>query len=304
MSRLLGRVTWLLLFFFCSSSMAARIVSCEIEWAQLAQEISGYKAEVSSLLTERQDPHHFTVAPNSIALVRAADLLVCNDIEHEPHLKELIHKSGNVTLQPGEAGYLDVGQYIEARRLPGQAIVLSWQHAQGDPRNILIIAEALRERLTQIDPANSGYYSQRYGTFSTEWTAAMYSWEKRARPLKGVAVVVQRNACEYLCRWLGIREVATVEPTQGSSVNLRQMSKILESLNTDPATMIIAGPYHSSPAVSWLSKETKLPVITLPTTRDKTPGAQALYKFFDETIDRMLGAISQSKKYSPARGKL
>jgi zinc/manganese transport system substrate-binding protein len=272
--------------------MAARIVSCEVEWAELSEEISGYKDDVSSLLTERQDPHHFAVTPSSIASVKAADLLVCNDIRHEPHLKELIQKSGNVMLQPGKSGYLDVGQYIEAHSAARPATILGSHHAQADPRNILLVAEALRERLTQIHPAKSDYYRQRYERFSTQWTTAIHDWEIRAAPLNGMAVVVQRNACEYLCVWLGVREVGTVEVTQGSSVNVRQMRKTLESLNTDPARMIIAGPYHSSPAVSWLSKRTKLPVITLPTTHDKTPGAKSLYEFFDEAIDRMLEAIS------------
>jgi zinc/manganese transport system substrate-binding protein len=281
-----------LLLLSCSPSMAARVVSCEPDWAHLSQEISGYKVDVSGLVAEGQDPHHIRLTPNSLALLQQADLLVCNDIDHDRRLKVFIRKSGNAALQPGQVGYLDVRRYIEAQSPQGQSRLMGWQHIERDPRNILLVAEALTERLTKIDPSNSRYYRERHENFSMKWKAAMRAWEKRAAPLNGIAVVVQRNSCEYLCRWLGIRELATVEPTQGGTVNLRQMHKVMGALDTHPARMIIAGPYHSSPAISWLAEKTKLPVVTLPTTPGDMPGAKALYAIFDEVIAGMLAATS------------
>ena len=289
MNKLLPGIACLLLLS-CSPSMAARIVSCEPDWEYLSQEISGYKVDVSSLVAEGQDPHHMRLTPHSVALLQQADLLVCNDIEHQRRLKVLIRKSGNWALQPGQVGYLDVRRYMEAQSPQGQSRLMGWQHIQRDPRNVLLVAEALTERLTKIDPSNSRYYRERHENFSTEWKAAMRAWERRAAPLNGIAVVVQRNSCEYLCRWLGIREVATVEPTQGGSVNLRQMRTVMAALDTHPARMIIAGPYHSSSAISWLAEKTKLPVVTLPSTHGDMPGAKGLYAVFDESIDRMLAA--------------
>jgi zinc/manganese transport system substrate-binding protein len=274
---------------------ALEIVTCESEWAQLSREIGGGKVSAQTLTSRTQEPHHISPTSKSITLARAADLLICNNIRNEPRLAALINKANNPKIRVGQPGHMEAGQYATKSRPDGGSRSSASHHIQGDPNNILLVASALMERLSAIDPPNSRYYRGNYLSFSRLWSAEIKNWERLAAPLKGVAIVAQRNSCEYLCRWLRVREIAKLESTPGGIVNSTQMRKVLKKMNSDQVEMIVTGPYHSLSAVTWLARETKLPIVTLPIADDAMVATTGLEGFFDVSIHRMLNAIPHQK---------
>ncbi|MFV1095835.1 zinc ABC transporter substrate-binding protein, partial [Klebsiella pneumoniae] len=74
---------------------------------------------------------------------------------------------------------------------------------------------ALEQRLEQLDAPNAAYYKARYDQFSARWSAAIAKWQQEAAPLKGAHVVVQHKGFTYLESWLGLVEVAALEPKPG-----------------------------------------------------------------------------------------
>ncbi len=56
-------------------------------------------------------------------------------------------------------------------------------HIQTSPINILLVAEALKHRLQQLDVANSDFYEQRWQDFSQRWKTAIEQWQHQALPL-------------------------------------------------------------------------------------------------------------------------
>src|SRR5438034_8999583 len=202
---------------------ALNVVACEPEWASLAKELGGDKLNVSSATTALQDPHPLEARPSLIARVRGADLLVCTGMELEVGwLPVLIQQSGNARLAVGSPSLFEAGRFITPLEVPtrldrseGDVHAAGNPHIQQDPRNIAKIASALAARLAQIDTANTKTYQDRLQSFSTRWTAATQKWEQQAQPLKGVAFVAHHKNMNYLANWLGMREVATLEPKPG-----------------------------------------------------------------------------------------
>lgn len=295
--RRIARFSAMLIGLLLASSpcFALEIVTCESEWAQLSREIGGGKVSAQTLALRNQDPHHISPTPNFIALARTADLLICNNIRNDRRLEALINKANNQKIRTGQPGHMEADQYAAKSEAEGDSRSSTPHHLQGDPRNILLVASALMERLSAIDPPNSEYYRGNYLSFSRLWNAEIISWERRATALKGIAIVAQRNSCEYLCRWLGVREIAKLESAAGGTVNLTQMRKVLEKINSDQIEMIVTGPYHPSSAVTWLARETKLPIVTLPIADDAMAATTGLEGFFDVSINRMLNAIAHQK---------
>lgn len=294
MNRLIFGTVGTALLLLSLPSFAFEIVACEPEWAQLAREIGGEKVSVHTLVAGNQDPHHFSPTASSLSLARQARLLVCNSIGNDQRLTRLINQSENPRIRAGQPGFLEAGRYATASTAQGETRTSAAHHVQSDPRNILLVADALTKRLTAIDPANSHYYDERQHAFSERWSAAMQHWKERAAPLNGLAFVAQRNSCEYLCNWLGVQKVAELESAQGGTVNTKQMREVLDSLQVHHASMIVTGPYHRSQAVAWLAHEARLPVVTLPKEDDAASGAKDLYSYFDIAIDRMLKVVSRS----------
>ena len=88
-------------------------------------------------------------------------------------------------------------------------------HIQTDPRNIARVAEALTERMAELDPENAGYYAERYADFSTRWAAAIERWTAQAAPLMGMPILTHHKSWVYMINWLGLTEVGTLEPKPG-----------------------------------------------------------------------------------------
>jgi zinc/manganese transport system permease protein len=107
-------------------------------------------------------------------------------------------------------------------------------HIQTDPRNIARVAGPLAARLAELDPANAAYYQARYKAFADRWTAAIANWEKQAAPLKGAPILVQHKAFTYLEAWLGLNEVAALEPKPGVEPTTAHLTEVLATLQRQP----------------------------------------------------------------------
>ena len=276
----------------CSSGSAMEVVACEQHWVQLAAVVGGSRVDARSLFGPDQDPHHVAPTARALVLTRDADLFVCNDIRDEPGLRALITRSQNPKVQSGRPGYIDASAYVptDPRSISNGA--LGRRHLHSDPRNILLVARVISDRLAQLDPANAPEYRARLDAFSAAWKHAIRQWEAKAIPLRDVTVIEQRRSCAYLCPWLGIREAARLESKRGGSVEVDNMRIALDALTHGTIKMIVQGPHHSSAAVTWLEREKNLPVAIVRMNATDKAGVSGLYSMFDDAISRMLSAAS------------
>ncbi len=253
---------------------------------------------VHSATTGLQDPHRIEARPSLIARARNADLLICTGMGVEVGwLPILLRESGNDKIQPGQPGYLEAGDYVEKFDIPkrldradGDIHPQGNHHIQGDPRNVLRVADVLAKRLAQLDPAHEAYFQARHESFSDRWSQAIKRWEKKAAPLKGLAFVEHHRAWPYLSRWLGLREGAALEPKPGIEPTVAHLTSVLATLQREPARMIVRSSYNNGRASEWLSERTKLPVVVLPTTVGGDENAKDLFSLFDDIIERLLAA--------------
>lgn len=276
-----------------------KVFACEPEWAALARELGGEKVSVFTATTARQDPHHIEARPSLIARLRQADLLVCTGAELEAGwLPVLLRQSGNAGVQPGRPGYFEAAQHVRMLEIParldraeGDVHAAGNPHIQTDPRNIGAVATALAQRLAEIDPAGASHYQERRREFAQRWDAAIKRWEQQAAPLRGVAIVVQHKGFPYLENWLGLRQVAALEPKPGLEPASGYLVEVLEKLKREPAKMILRAGYNDSRASAWLSERSGIPVVTLPYTVGGSDQAGNLFGLFDDTLQRLLGAL-------------
>ena len=275
-----------------------KVLACEPEWGALVQELAGDKASVYLATTGLQDPHHIQARPSLVAAARGSDLLVCTGAELEVGwLPVLIRQSGNNAIQPGKPGNFETANYVRKLEVPdrldradGDVHAAGNPHIQTDPRNIALVAEPLARRLAELDPANAAVYQARNADFMLRWKAAIQRWEKEAAPLHGTPVVVQHKAFPYLQQWLGLVEVAVLEPKPGVEPTSSHLSAVLAGLQTRPAKMILRAAYNDGRGAEWLAERTKLPIVVLPFTVGGDEQAKDLFSLFDDTVQRLLKA--------------
>ena len=287
------------LAFAQSAAAALEIFACEPEWGALTQELGGDRVSIYVATNALQDPHQVQAKPSLLARARRAQLVVCTGAELEiGWLPIVLRQSGNSAVQPGKPGYFEAGGFVQKLEVPtrldraeGDVHAAGNPHIQTDPRNIGRVATALAQRLADIDPAGAAYYQTRYRDFAPRWEAAIKRWEQQAAPLKGVTVVVQHKGFPYLEHWLGLREVAALEPKPGVEPTSAHLTEVMEQLQREPAKMILRAAYSDGRASEWLAERAGIPEIALPYTVGGNDKAKDLFSLFDDTVQRLLGAL-------------
>jgi zinc/manganese transport system substrate-binding protein len=282
----------LALLALSSPVLALSILACEPEWGSLAKELTGGEARIFVATTALQDPHRVEARPSLIARARSADLVVCTGAELEAAwLPLVIAQSGNGLIQPGQPGYFEAARAVELRDRParldramGDVHAAGNPHLQLDPRNVAKVAAALAQRMAQIDPKRTSFYGERLEDFSRRWNDALRRWEAQAAPLKGMPVVVHHLNLTYLVAWLGMREVASLEPKPGLPPGTAHLAEVLERHKRDPAKAVLRAAYDDPRASEWLAARAGIPAVVLPYTVGGAPAAKDLFSLYEETI--------------------
>jgi len=292
-----------LLFAPLISKADLNIFTCEPEWAAVAQELGGKKVKTSSATNALQDPHYIQARPSLISKLRRAELLVCSGAQLEiGWLPMLLRKANNPAVMPGNSGYLEASRYIRRLDVPastdrsqGDVHPQGNPHIQTNPYNILLVATAMAERMQELDAENATIYQQRFADFSQRWRSAITEWEKRAKDLKGKRVIPHHKSWVYLQDWLGLQEVATLEPVPGIPPTAGHLGSLLDRFSdSHGADFIIRAPFQNEKASVWLSEHTGIPAIMLPLTVGGSDEATDLFKLFDDIIDRLLSVNRHS----------
>jgi zinc/manganese transport system substrate-binding protein len=277
------------------------IVATTPEWGALASEIGGDKVNIYTATTALQDVHRVEARPSLVARVRSADLLIATGAELEVGwLPILQRESGNSKIQVGSSGLFEAAQVVKLLDVPtsvdrsmGDVHPFGNPHIQLDPRNLLRVADALTQRLGEIDAANKQTFETRNKSFRQRMTEAIKRWEFAAAPLKGVPIVVHHQDQKYLVNWLGMKEVAALESKPGIPPSTGHLSDLLQTLQSTPAKLILRSAYNDPKPGNWLSERSKIPAVTLPYTVGGSTDAKDLFGLFDDTIARLLAGIKQ-----------
>jgi len=299
MKNLLSALLTVATLAFAQQAAALDVFACEPEWGALAQELGGDRVSVYVATNALQDPHQVQAKPSLLARARRANLVVCTGAELEiGWLPIVLRQSGNDAVQPGKPGYFEASHYVTMLEVPtrldraeGDVHPGGNPHIQTDPRNISRVATALAQRLGEIDPANAAFYQSRYQDFAKRWDAAIQRWQKEAAPLKGINVVAHHKGWAYLDQWLGIHEIAELEPKPGVEPTAAHLEEVLALLKREPARMVIRTAYEDSRASEWLADRAKIPAVMLPFTVGGTDKANNLFGLYDDTVKRLLGAL-------------
>ena len=157
-------------------------------------------------------------------------------------------------------------------------------HIHLNPRNIARVADALAERLAEINPANSADYDAHLADFQDRWATATDQWNERAQALSGMRLASHHRSFSYLADWLDLDIVATLESKPGIPPSGAQLALLLEQLTPNPPLGVIRTPYENEKPSHWLSDRLDIPEIVLPFTIGGTDDVTDLFSLYDVTL--------------------
>jgi zinc/manganese transport system substrate-binding protein len=289
------------------AAQALEVFACEPEWAALVKVLAP-QARVTSATHALQDPHHIEARPALIGALRRADLAVCTGASLEAGwLPMLQQRAGNARVFNGRDGMFFAADHVTLMHDHAHTHLdrsLGDVHAEGnphfhlDPHKLKQVAQALAERLARIDPAGAAGVRERHAAWVRRWDQRIAAWESQAEPLMGRTLVAQHTTFAYLWEWLGLTQVADLEPRPGLPPTLAHLQRVLKDVAGDPPRFIVQASYQDPQAGQWLAGRTGLPVKVLPATVTDQGRASTLEGLFDELIEQLLAALRASE---PAR---
>lgn len=294
-----GAIALLLLSLALPSQAAIRVLATTADWGALAAELGGDRVDVYTATTAMQDVHRVEARPSLVARARTADLLIANGADLEAGwLPLLLQESGNRRIQRGAPGYFEAASAVKLIEVPtkldrsmGDIHPYGNPHIQLDPGNVAAVAQALAARLAAVDPAGAADYAARARDFDRRWSEAIERWRAKAAPLKDLPVVIMHRDQAYLCRWLGLRELAAIEPKPGVPPTAGYLGQLVTKLAATPPKLILLNAYNDPKAANWLSQRVHAPALVLPFSVGGSKEAKDLFGLFDDTIGKLLGAV-------------
>jgi ABC-type Zn uptake system ZnuABC Zn-binding protein ZnuA len=291
----------LLLAAGAQAQAALKVVTTTEDLASLVREVGGTRVQVDALARGYQDPHFVEAKPSFILKLNKADLLVAVGRELEiGWLPPLINQSRNAKIQPGAPGYLDASGNVRILEIPQGQITRAMGdvHPAGnphywlDPGNGRRVAQAIRDRLSQLDPAGASEYASRYADFDRRLAAAERRWEAAMAPYKGTKVVTYHRSWPNFAERFGLDVIGYVEPRPGIPPSPSHTLELIQEMKRQNVKLILVEPYFDTKTPDAVARETGAKVVVLLPSVGGEKGADDYIKLFDVDVDKLVAAMT------------
>jgi len=230
------------------------IVTSTEDLASITRDVGGDKVAVTALAKGYQDPHFVEPKPSFILAVNRAALYIAIGRELEiGWLPPLITSSRNARIQPGANGYLDASLNVrileiltgQITRAMGDVHPLGNPHYWLEPGNGRLIAQAIRNKLGELSPADRAYFAQRYDDFDRRLTAAEKRWDVTMAPYKGTKLVTYHRSWPNFMERFGLEVMGYVEPKPGIPPSPVHTLELIDEMKRGGVKLIVVEPYFS-----------------------------------------------------------
>ncbi len=282
---------------------AITVITSTEDLASIAREVGGDKVKVESLARGYQDPHFVEAKPSFVFKLHGADLLIVVGRELEiGWLPALITQSRNANIQPGGRGYLDASLNARILEIPTGQITRAMGdvHPMGNPhywlspQNGRRIAQAVQQKLSELQPNDAAYFSGRYADFDKRLSAAEQRWLALIAPYKGVRVVTYHNSWPNFVEAFGVNVVGFVEPKPGIPPSPSHTIALIQDMKRQNVKLILVEPYFDLKTPNRVASETGAKVLVMPPSVGGVEQVKTYFDLFDYDLKLLVDTIKQT----------
>jgi zinc/manganese transport system substrate-binding protein len=277
---------------------AVDVVATVPDLAALVKEVGGNQVRITSLSLPTQDPHFVDAKPSLVLKLNKADLLVAVGLDLEVGwLPALQTSARNPRVMTGGRGYLECAQFVAKLDVPTGAVDRSAgdihpggnPHYLYDPRQAAACAKGIAARLGEIDRGNAATYQAHLKGFLARLATAQAGWERRMAAFKGRPVITYHKSWNHLLGWLGLVELATLEPKPGIPPSPRHVAEVLRLGREKGARVVLQESYYPDRTGRLVAKKLDGKVVVLAGGADVASG-----EGYIEHLDHLIDALEEA----------
>jgi ABC-type Zn uptake system ZnuABC Zn-binding protein ZnuA len=279
------------------------VVTSTEDLGSIAREVGGDKVSVTALAKGYQDPHFVEPKPSFILAVSRANLYIAIGRELEiGWLPPLLNSSRNAKIQPGANGYLDASQNVRILEIPTTQITRAMGdvHPSGNPHywlepgNGRRIAQAIRDKLSELSPNDKAYFAQRYDDFDKRLAAAEKRWDAAMAPYKGTKLVTYHRSWPNFMERFGLEVMGYVEPKPGIPPSPAHTLELIEDMKRQGVKLIVVEPYFDLKTPQAIANQVPgAKVVVLAPSVGGEKQVTDYLQLFDYDVNLLAGALKQ-----------
>ncbi len=279
-----------------------KVVATLSDLGWIAERVGGDDAEVVVLCPGHQDPHYLPAKPSLTRKLKKADLLVYNGLELEVGWLPLLVKSArNRNVKAGARGVLDCSHAVHhvldvpdgpVDRSQGDIHPHGNPHYLLDPRQGVVVARLMAERMAELDPGAAERYHARADAFAAEVEARLPVWAERMRGVAGCPLIVYHQHWEYLFEWLGLDNIGSIEHRPGINPSPQHVEAVIELGRRQDCVYVVAAAWDNRKIAERAAERMDAPLAILPGAIGAVEGADGYLELFDVICDRLATAAA------------
>ena len=280
-----------------------KVVTTTEDLAALTRELGGARISVEAIAKGYQDPHFVEAKPSFILKLHSADLLVVVGRELEiGWLPPLLQQCRNEKIQAGARGYLDASLNVKILDIPqgqitramGDVHPLGNPHYWLDPGNGRRIAQAIQQRLSELQAADAAFFAQRFADFDKRLGEAEKRWDASMTPFKGTKIVTYHRSWPNFVERFGLDVIGYVEPRPGIPPSPQHTLDLIGEMKKVKAMVILVEPYFDLKTPQAVARETGARVVVLSPSVGSEKEITNYIKLFEYDVNLLLGALKQT----------
>jgi zinc/manganese transport system substrate-binding protein len=280
------------------------------DFAWMVQEIGGEFVEAKALLRGTENPHYVDAVPDFIRLVADAKVVCLAGMDLEVgYMPAVLSKSGNAAVQPGGAGYCEIGKSITALDKPTGPVNRSMGdvHPAGNPHFFLSpksMAEGSQEvvkTLARVDPAHAAHYQKAGDAFKSRMDRLSQEIRTKLEPFRAAQqgkplLLEYHKEYAYFLAEYGLLSFGSLEEKPGMPPSAGRLATVGSSAKAAGVKLILAADYNPAKTLQRFQEISGIPAVIVP-TMVQTKGPASSYADLQRHIaDALLKAL-------PAKGK-
>ncbi len=277
------------------------VVTTLSTFGDVANAIGGEAIELSAIASPKFNPHFIEPKPSDVLRVKRARLLVHGGLDLELWRGPLLDAAGNQALFPGQPGELDLSQGLQLLEVP----VRPPSRAEGDihlygnphywlhPDNVRRMAQAICDKLCQLDPDHTEAYHGNLRAFLEGLDARIAAWRTQLAPFRGRELVGYHNEWIYLMDFGGLTMTQFLEPKPGIPPTPKQLEFIEGYVRERRIPAVVQATYQPREAGESLAKRAGVRVLLLcQNVRERTECGDYL-AMMGYNIDQLAAALHE-----------
>jgi len=280
------------------------VVATVPDFGAIAEEVGGDKVKVTTIARGTEDQHFVDARPSYIRVLNQADVLIEGGAELEVGwLPPLVAGARNQRILSDAPGHVILSRGIRLLEVPtgpvdrsmGDVHPFGNPHYSLDPANGKIIAGALTETFSRLDPGSAGYFEERRKKFDERLDKKMAEWTKLLEPYRGAKVITYHKSFDYFVERFGLELAGTIEPKPGIEPSPSYINGLIPRLKAAGVKIVMIEPFRPRRTPGYVAQAIGAKLLLLPGAVGGNEKVKDYIGLFDYDVAQIAAALQEAK---------